>query len=99
MPSGAVLNGANEAAVAAFLDGRIRLDRIVPLVEDVLRGHQVEPDHRGDRLLVQIRVERHVRRHENARLDAAREIARGVAGRMVRVDGVAAEERWHSLYA
>jgi len=34
--TGAVLNGANEAAVAAFLDGKISLGRIVPLVEDIL---------------------------------------------------------------
>jgi len=35
--SGAVLNGANEAAVQAFLDGNIRFGRIVELVETVLR--------------------------------------------------------------
>jgi 1-deoxy-D-xylulose-5-phosphate reductoisomerase len=34
--AGAVLNGANEAAVEAFLGGKIRFGRIVPLVEDVL---------------------------------------------------------------
>jgi len=34
--SGAVLNGANEAAVQAFLDGNIRFGRIVELVETVL---------------------------------------------------------------
>jgi 1-deoxy-D-xylulose-5-phosphate reductoisomerase len=34
--AGAVVNGANEAAVGAFLDGRIRLGRIVELVEDAL---------------------------------------------------------------
>jgi 1-deoxy-D-xylulose-5-phosphate reductoisomerase len=34
--AGAVLNGANEAAVAAFLDERISLGRIVPMVEDIL---------------------------------------------------------------
>jgi len=34
--SGAVLNGANEAAVAAFLAGEIRFGQIVPMVEEVL---------------------------------------------------------------
>ena len=34
--SGAVLNGANEAAVEAFLAGKIRFGQIVPLVEEVL---------------------------------------------------------------
>ncbi|MCE5278964.1 MAG: 1-deoxy-D-xylulose-5-phosphate reductoisomerase [Planctomycetaceae bacterium] len=34
--AGAVLNSANEAAVAAFLAGKIRFGRIVPLVEEIL---------------------------------------------------------------
>ena len=34
--AGAVLNAANEAAVAAFLEGRIAFGRIVPLVEEIL---------------------------------------------------------------
>jgi 1-deoxy-D-xylulose-5-phosphate reductoisomerase len=34
--TGAVLNAANEAAVQAFLDKRIRFGQILPLVEDVL---------------------------------------------------------------
>ena len=34
--AGAVLNGANDAAVAAFLDGRITFEQIVPLVEEIL---------------------------------------------------------------
>ena len=34
--TGAALNSANEAAVAAFLDGRIPFGQIVPVVEDVL---------------------------------------------------------------
>jgi 1-deoxy-D-xylulose-5-phosphate reductoisomerase len=34
--AGAVLNGANEAAVEAFLAGRISFGRIVPLVEEIL---------------------------------------------------------------
>jgi 1-deoxy-D-xylulose-5-phosphate reductoisomerase len=36
-PAGAVLNGANEAAAEAFLAGRIKFGRIVPMVEDILR--------------------------------------------------------------
>ena len=36
--AGAVLNGANEAAVEAFLDGRIRFGRIVSLVEELLNN-------------------------------------------------------------
>lgn len=36
----AVLNAANEVAVAAFLDGRIRFPQIASIIEDVL---QLEP--------------------------------------------------------
>ena len=39
--SGAVLNGANEAAVEAFLAGRIRFGQIVPLVKRALDEHVV----------------------------------------------------------
>jgi len=39
--AGAVLNGANEAAVHAFLEGKIPFGRIVPLVENTV--NQVEP--------------------------------------------------------
>jgi 1-deoxy-D-xylulose-5-phosphate reductoisomerase len=41
--SGAVLNGANEAAVAAFLDGRLRFDQIVPACRSVLGNHNHDP--------------------------------------------------------
>lgn len=37
--AGAVLNGANEAAVAAFLAGQLRFDQIVPACQQVLRAH------------------------------------------------------------
>jgi 1-deoxy-D-xylulose-5-phosphate reductoisomerase len=37
--AGAVLNAANEAAVQAFLDGRIAFGQIVPLVEQVLHRY------------------------------------------------------------
>ena len=39
----AVLNAANEVAVAAFLEGRIPYRSLVPVVEKVLGGHQVSP--------------------------------------------------------
>ena len=41
--SGAVLNGANEAAVAAFVDGRLGFHQIVPACRDVLRNHNYDP--------------------------------------------------------
>ena len=40
----AVLNGANEAAVAAFLEGRISFPGIWQTVESVMERHQVMPD-------------------------------------------------------
>jgi 1-deoxy-D-xylulose-5-phosphate reductoisomerase len=41
--AGAVLNGANEAAVAAFLEGRLKFDRIVPTCESILHSHSFDP--------------------------------------------------------
>ncbi len=41
--AGAVLNGANEAAVEAFIQGRIRFGDIVPLVEETL-NHEAESE-------------------------------------------------------
>jgi 1-deoxy-D-xylulose-5-phosphate reductoisomerase len=41
--AGAVLNGANEGAVAAFLDGRLRFDAIVPACKSVLENHKFNP--------------------------------------------------------
>jgi 1-deoxy-D-xylulose-5-phosphate reductoisomerase len=41
--SGAVLNGANEAAVAAFLGGRLAFHQIVPACRDILRNHNYDP--------------------------------------------------------
>lgn len=49
--AGAVLNGANEAAVAAFLDGQIRFTQIVPAVRAVLEHHDFDPHPTLDRLL------------------------------------------------
>lgn len=37
--AGAVLNGANEAAVAAFLEGKLSFDQIVPVCRSVLDSH------------------------------------------------------------
>lgn len=42
--AGAVLNGANEAAVAAFLDGRLAFSEIVPVCRAILRNHQFDPN-------------------------------------------------------
>ena len=42
--AGAVLNGANEAAVAAFLDGRLNFREIVPACQSVLQNHNFDPD-------------------------------------------------------
>ena len=39
----AVMNAANEVAVAAFLDGKIPLTRIVDVVEAVLEAHEPAP--------------------------------------------------------
>ncbi|MBN1912422.1 MAG: 1-deoxy-D-xylulose-5-phosphate reductoisomerase [Pirellulales bacterium] len=49
--AGAVLNGANEAAVAAFLDRRIAFTQIVPAVRAALEHHDHEPEPSLERLL------------------------------------------------
>ena len=41
--AGAILNGANEAAVAAFLDGQIRFPDVARLVGEALDGIPIEP--------------------------------------------------------
>ncbi|MGA2798491.1 MAG: 1-deoxy-D-xylulose-5-phosphate reductoisomerase [Thermoguttaceae bacterium] len=41
--AGAVLNGANEAAVAAFLDGRLNFNDIVPTCQRILENHNFDP--------------------------------------------------------
>lgn len=48
--AGAVLNGANEAAVAAFLGRRLRFDRIVPAVRAALENHDFDPNPSLERL-------------------------------------------------
>jgi 1-deoxy-D-xylulose-5-phosphate reductoisomerase len=42
--AGAVLNGANEAAVAAFLDGRLSFREIVPACQSVVQNHPFNPE-------------------------------------------------------
>jgi len=42
--AGAVLNGANEAAVAAFLDGRLSFCEIVPACQSILQNHNFDPN-------------------------------------------------------
>lgn len=48
--TGAVLNAANEAAVAGFLKGRLKFNQIVPLVKSVLDHHHFDPSPSLDRL-------------------------------------------------
>jgi 1-deoxy-D-xylulose-5-phosphate reductoisomerase len=49
--AGAVLNGANEAAVAAFLEERLRFHEIVPACKDVLENHNFDPNPTLERVL------------------------------------------------
>src|SRR5262245_33657580 len=49
--SGAVLNAANEAAVAGFLAGELPFTQIVPACRGVLRQHHFEPNPSLERLL------------------------------------------------
>lgn len=48
--AGAVLNAANEAAVAAFLAGRLGFTKIVPVCRRILDQHQFDSDPSLDRL-------------------------------------------------
>ena len=41
--TGAVLNAANEAAVAGFLGGKVKFNQIVPLCRSVLEHHHFDP--------------------------------------------------------
>ena len=49
--AGAVLNGANEAAVAGFLEGQLAYHEIVPACRSVLGEHNFESQPSLDRLL------------------------------------------------
>jgi len=49
--AGAVLNGANEAAVAAFLGGQLGFEEIVPACRAVLEHHHFDPSPTLERIL------------------------------------------------
>jgi 1-deoxy-D-xylulose-5-phosphate reductoisomerase len=49
--AGAVLNGANEAAVAAFLEGRLKFHQIVATCETVLKNHNFDAQPTLDHLI------------------------------------------------
>jgi 1-deoxy-D-xylulose-5-phosphate reductoisomerase len=49
--SGAVLNGANESAVQAFLDGELHFTEIVPACRSVLEAHDFDPTPTLDQLM------------------------------------------------
>jgi 1-deoxy-D-xylulose-5-phosphate reductoisomerase len=63
--AGAILNGANEAAVAAFLDHRIEFGRIAELVRDALHAIRACPVHTIDDI---VDADRKARDAVNARL-------------------------------
>jgi 1-deoxy-D-xylulose-5-phosphate reductoisomerase len=78
--AGAVLNGANEAAVAAFLDGRIAFGQIIPIVRDVLNQALITSEIDKDVLLA---ADVLARRRTNELVDQLQQSApsRGVRGR------------------
>ena len=49
--AGAVLNAANEAAVAGFLNGELKYLEIVPACRDVLDHHNFDPSPSLDQLI------------------------------------------------
>ncbi len=49
--AGAVLNGADEAAVAAFLAGRLAFHQIVPVCRGILEHHNFDPNPTLDQVL------------------------------------------------
>jgi 1-deoxy-D-xylulose-5-phosphate reductoisomerase len=49
--AGAVLNAANETAVAAFLAGELDFSEIVPACRSVLESHQFDPNPTLEQLL------------------------------------------------
>jgi len=48
---GAVLNAANESAVAGFLDGRLKFTEIVAACRDVLNYHDYDPNPNLEQLI------------------------------------------------
>jgi len=65
---GAVMNAANEAAVAAFTSGKIRFTEIPRLVESTMREHQVQTSPTLDDLLA---ADRWARRHVDGLIECA----------------------------
>jgi 1-deoxy-D-xylulose-5-phosphate reductoisomerase len=61
-----VFNAANEAAVAAFLENRIRFGRIIELIEQALEAHQVQ-EHLSLEALLE--TDRWARQHVQRRLE------------------------------
>lgn len=70
----AVLNAANEVAVAAFLAGRVRLPEIAACVEHVLSEHRPRP---ADRLETVLEADAWAREEAHRFLGVARNGARG----------------------
>ena len=69
----AVLNAANEVAVAAFLDGHLRFDRIAAVIADVL---DAVPDAAADSLEVVFAADREAREVAASRVRAYLAVAR-----------------------
>jgi len=65
-----VFNAANEVAVAAFLDGRLRFNQIAGLVETVLTAATSAPSHGGDELEAILAVDGWARRAATAALES-----------------------------
>jgi 1-deoxy-D-xylulose-5-phosphate reductoisomerase len=61
-----VFNAANEAAVAAFLENRIRFGRIIELIEQTLQSHRV---HKHLSLEALLETDRWARQHVQRRLE------------------------------
>jgi len=70
--AGAVLNAANEAAVAAFLERRIRFGRIVELVAEALSAVELRP---ADSLAAILDADRRARAFVDQRLAGTRQSA------------------------
>lgn len=66
-----VFNAANEAAVAAFLDGRIHFGRIVDLIDDCLQAHTVQQRLTLDELL---NIDAWARDYVSARLEQKKKL-------------------------
>lgn len=58
----AAMNAANEVAVAAFLDGAIKLSEIPQIIENVMKSHEVQP---ADNLETILAADTQAREHAN----------------------------------